>query len=352
MKAFRKLLAGSLLVALAAFGLTALTSSSTNSSYDTRVMAFLNETCNSLDLMLFQNLTDMLDFRGTKMDGVTWNFESYINVSDYEFTDNPACNLVSEIRKLPEVRVVKTKPKIIPADPSPGGGGGGGEEEETPVPPPEPEVEFDDQDLNELKAKWQGCSDQIGSKYGRFDLKFNLEYREETEYLWLTDLTDKKPNVYGETVHRPDKMVTIYPVSIENNEWDIDFPYLMMQTSLMEFIHTIQKPFDPLTDNKFDREVESFNLSHYWYKAIFNAEPPIRAYTDQEIKDAKTEQYLKDVARFKELEKKEQDGIELTAQEEQDLVTAGYNLAEHYSTHINVPPHNNAYESSSDLGCD
>ena len=61
MKTLRTLLAGSLLVALAAFGLTALTSSSTHPVVP--VVAFLNTTCSSELFMEHESIQDMLEFK-------------------------------------------------------------------------------------------------------------------------------------------------------------------------------------------------------------------------------------------------------------------------------------------------
>ena len=168
MKTLHELLTGTLLVALTVFGLTALTSSSTNSS-DTRVLGFLNETCDSEDLILFQNMIDLLDFNGTEMAGVTWTFESYINVSDYEVTDNPTCNSMAEFLAMPEVSTTRPKPKIIPADPpgggSGGGGGGGGGGGQAPAPTtPNPADSITDDEINKLKSCWEG---KAGNKLKR-----------------------------------------------------------------------------------------------------------------------------------------------------------------------------------------
>ena len=43
-----------------------------------------------------------------------------------------------------------------------------------------------------------------------------------------------------------------------------------MQTILNEYVHTIQGPLKPLEETMFDSEVEAYNLSYHWYKALFN----------------------------------------------------------------------------------
>ncbi|MYI77724.1 MAG: hypothetical protein F4077_08210, partial [Gammaproteobacteria bacterium] len=98
MKTLRKLLAGLILVALTVFGLTALTSSS---STDTRVWGWLNTTCNSEYSMIFQSMGDMLDFNGTEMYGVTWNFKSYYKASEVDDAGNfGQCHLVSAVEEV------------------------------------------------------------------------------------------------------------------------------------------------------------------------------------------------------------------------------------------------------------
>ena len=312
MKTLLKLLTGILLVALTAFGLTALTSSSTNSSYDTRVMAFLNETCNSLELMLFQNATDMLDFYGTEMDGVIWNFESYINVSDYEFTENPECNLVSEIRNLPEVRVVKPKPKIIPVDPPPGGGGGGGGGDKKPPAKKKTEVEFDSQDARELKNCLQNKLTTLGTKlkdvtdmlddvelenlgcFVKMGLN-NLKFK-KTDYRWRTSL--REDGIMGLTIHKPgtktlDKTVTLYPKAIQRrvkdlSNWGVSFENLSSNVGLDEMVHTIQGHNSLLADDtwknpkpyeKYNLQLQSNVYAYIWYKQLHNdGDPPIDLY--------------------------------------------------------------------------
>lgn len=264
MKTLHKLLTGTLFVALTAFGLTALTSSSSNSA-DTRVLGFLNETCDSEDLILFQNMIDLLNFNGTEMYGITWTFKSYINVSDYEVTDDPTCNLMSEFLAMPEVSVVKPKPKIIPADPPPGnpGGGSGGGGGQQPAPKPKPEVEFDNQNARELK----NC---IANKLDKLDLKkaeevkkkkhlgcfvkleWDLKFK-KTDFSWRADQSTLGPlgithytnTIEGNTV--PDNTVFLYPVAIKNRvnsqKWKragVTFDNLSEFVALEEMVHTIQ----------------------------------------------------------------------------------------------------------------
>ncbi|MYC24731.1 MAG: hypothetical protein F4X56_02285, partial [Gammaproteobacteria bacterium] len=98
MKALHKLLAGTILVSLATFGLTALTSSSTNTVVP--VVAFVNESCNSEMYMELESIQEMLELDGTELNGIVWDFESYNHSEDLQTIPDPECYLVSAIEKV------------------------------------------------------------------------------------------------------------------------------------------------------------------------------------------------------------------------------------------------------------
>ena len=343
MKALRKLLAGTILVALAAFGLTTLTSSSTNSVVP--VIAFLNTTCNSALYMEHESIQDMLEFKGTERDGIVWDFKSYHHIADQSESD-PRCYLVSAIG---EVVARGTQWPARPSDPygaqggeEGGSGGGGGEEGGSGG--HGPSTVFNDDDLTELNNKWQGCADNIESEYGDYE----LEYREQTDYTWATDQRDDNPGEFGETKHKPHYTVTIFPVNIATNEWGIEREHMTAQAVLMEYIHTIQEPFNILTDNKFDREVVSYNLSNYWYRAIWNKNPPFKRWSKTQIVSAKRDSwYVTEWKEIKELQKK--------AADEDGLEAADYNrlveLQDSISTRTPEYKPSNNYDTGS-LECD
>lgn len=136
MKTFRKLLAGALLVALAAFGLTALTSSSSDSLVP--VLAFLNQTCSSELYMEHESIQAMLEFKGTERDGIVWDFESYNHIEDLQTQLYPVCHLVSDLLREREIVVRGTPWPARPSDPY--GAQRGGTETQPPKtqePPPE-----------------------------------------------------------------------------------------------------------------------------------------------------------------------------------------------------------------------
>ncbi|MXZ56506.1 MAG: hypothetical protein F4Z14_10115, partial [Gammaproteobacteria bacterium] len=98
MKTLRKLLAGMVLITLTVFGLTALTSSSSDPVVP--VIAFLNQTCSSELYMEHESIQDMLEFKGTTRNGVVWDFESYHHIEDLQTQLYPVCYLVSAIEEV------------------------------------------------------------------------------------------------------------------------------------------------------------------------------------------------------------------------------------------------------------
>ena len=312
MKTLRKLLAGTVLVALAAFGLTALTSSSTNSAYNTQVWAFLNETCTSEIAVLLESVADMLKLRGQEREGIIMDFKSYYHVSDLHQAE-PKCNLVSELLKLPEVRVVKPRPKIIPADPPPGGGGGG----EKPPAKKKTEVEFDSQDAQELKNCLVNKLEDLGKNlkgvteildedelenlgcFVKMGLN-NLTFK-KTDYRWGASL--KRRGLLGATTYitgqeKYDKSVVLYTNSINDkvkkfSYRNMSFENLSSNVGLDEMAHTIQGHNSMLADDtwKNPRPYEKYNLqlqanvyAYIWYKQLHsNNEPPIEMYDTDTI---------------------------------------------------------------------
>ena len=137
-----------------------------------------------------------------------------------------------------------------------------------------------------------------------------------------------------------------------------------MQIAIHEYVHSIQGTIrleeEPDWDGSwqiyemYEREIEAYNLSYYWYTAIFKTEPPIRAYTKKEIKTAKNEKWegrtwSENVERFKKLES----SSTLTYDEKIELGDIGFYLANHFAENVTTPPpHNNDYDALADLGCD
>ena len=167
MKTLRKLLAGTLLVALAAFGLTVFAFWDLG-DYDPKnppVIGFTDTKCQNSDWKIFKNFNALMEADGKtdpnakgKDKDKIWNFGSYINWYDYTYT----CYLVPEEFKSIGVTPKKKKP-------STGGGGGGGETQppkpQEPKPDPEDEEEEEgpsnpaddvsDADIEALKSCWE-----------------------------------------------------------------------------------------------------------------------------------------------------------------------------------------------------
>ena len=164
-------------------------------------------------------------------------------------------------------------------------------------------MEFDDQDLEDLINDWLGCTNKIES------IKGYLEF-EITDYTWKTvkDAPKGYEKIWGETKHKDGGTVDIFTQSIAQNEWKIDFSNMMMQTILNEYVHTIQGPPNILKDNLFDREVEAYNLSYHWYKALFKKRPPFKPWTATQIAKAKRNSlYVAADLEIKRLRKKHKD---------------------------------------------
>ena len=94
-----------------------------------------------------------------------------------------------------------------------------------------------------------------------------------------------------------------------------------MQTVIREYIHTIQGPFSVLTGNKFDREVQTYNLCYHWYKAVYNKNPPFTPYTQSQIDTAKSQQgYIDTLNNIEALWTKLEPEGTLSAEDAEDLI--------------------------------
>lgn len=321
MKALRKLLAGTILVALTAFGLTALTSSSTNSAENTQVWGFLNKTCDSDIAVLLESIEDMLKLKGQERHGIILDFESYYRVAELH-QERPQCYQVSALLKEPEV-IAKSPPvTIIPADPPPGGGGGEGEGGGGGQAPKQKSVvEFDNQNARELK----NC---IANKLDKLDLKkaeetvdkkhlgcfvnlgMNLEFK-KTDFTWGANQTDQKKiprKIWGQTIYTntiadspiPDNSVFLYPVVIKKKvntrTWrrkGVTFDNLSEFVALEEIVHTIQGHNAKQANSNWknpepyelrDWQIQANIVANIWYKQLKgDKNSPISMYTPSMI---------------------------------------------------------------------
>ncbi|MCY3540745.1 MAG: hypothetical protein OXH31_02385 [Gammaproteobacteria bacterium] len=396
MNALHKLLAGTILVALAAFGLTALTSSSTNSG-DTRVWGWLNTTCNSEWSMIFQTMGEMLEFSGTELYGVTWDFESYYRAAEVDDTGNfGQCHLVSDFD--PEI-VVRGTPWTW----NPGGGGGsggvgsqqpgepgdgGGPEIENPPPP----NEFDATKAGELKNCLQnklaaldlktvedmveedlGCFSQLGLN--------NLKFK-KTDYRWR--VSAREDGVMGLTIHNVgvdslDNTVTLYPARIrarvkQFSYRGMTFKNLSTNAGLDELVHAIQGTNAVLADEnwtdakpyeKYNLQVQANVYSYIWYKQLHNNnEPPLEIYDkniinkwrDKDCNLKENSQFFKKKARYQELEAKKEAGTLIYEVNDKgkvikDEAAEMREVADWFMSNLPPTKFNGGYDADADLGC-
>ena len=271
MKAYHKLLTGILMVALAGFGLTALTSSSTNSG-DTRVWGWLNTTCNSEWSMIFQSIGDMLEFSGTVQYGVTWDFKSYYRAAEVDDTGNfGQCHLVSDFD--PEI-VVRGTP--IPWTPVGGGGGGGsqrpgepgvegGPEVENPPPPKTEADKLTEEEFQKLKECWEKTAEARSDLDGWSDddtssAVWRVVRGEHGAYGWTEATATRTTTSKGEEETSIAIGVSIFTDDVAENK-RFKFNHLLTYAQIHEKIHV----FQILTEyNDGDRQLVPEPYEWYW----------------------------------------------------------------------------------------
>lgn len=151
MKVLHKLFAGILLVTLAVFGMTALSSSSSDSADTTQVWAFLNTTCNSEVFVLLDSTKDMLELRGQSRWGIVLDFQSYYRVAELHLPQ-PPCHLVAALLAEPPVRTIRSP---LPRIPSPPPKPQPPANPQHPKPPANPADGFSEEDADTLKTCWE-----------------------------------------------------------------------------------------------------------------------------------------------------------------------------------------------------
>lgn len=314
MKALHKLLAGTILVSLATFGLTALTSSSTNTVVP--VVAFVNESCNSEMYMELESIQEMLELDGTELNGIVWDFESYNHSEDLQTIPDPECYLVSAIEKV-VARGTPWPAYYLPFNPY--GAQGGGRQPGTET----TQFEFTNEELQALNDCWQ--------KLAKKRLKAKkFKYEEVTkDYTWRS--VENNAGVMGSTIHEPKDAtrlpltVTIFPTSIQSGRPHGTLSkHVARQVVLHEYIHTMQaerarradpswKDFKPY--ELYDNEVEAWNLSRSWYKQLYGVWAPLAGLTDYEINFTKTDtEFIDNKNDYVDYETKEANGT-LTEEE-------------------------------------
>ena len=149
-----KLLAGASLGALAIFGMTVLSSDSSNDN--SSVWAFLNDSCSSELSMIFLSLDDMIRYDGTTDQwGFTWDFKSYYKAT--ELYDQILKCYKWDGKVDPEVKTKRIRPKTpITPDPPP--------QSQEPPPPANSGAEFDEDKADKLKKCWEKKATELSSK--------------------------------------------------------------------------------------------------------------------------------------------------------------------------------------------
>lgn len=368
-----KLLAGASLVVLTVFGLTVLSSSSSENS---QVWAFLDTTCSSSFAELFDSIEDMLEQNGKERWGIVWDYKSYYRVAELN-TPDPQCHLVSSVKAEPPIIKRATPlPEIkIPVGGSGGGGGGGGGKE--PGPKTEPTVKFDDQDARELKnclqnklealskskkkgEKLKKPSDAVDEKYLGCFVEIgldNLEFK-KTSFEWITD--NKTPErVFGKTEHGK-RRVTLNTNRISEKVKDLkvknmQFDHLVTNVSIEELVHTMQdapKPYE-----MYDLQVQANVFSFIWYKQLHNDKgPPLSKYWKEIINKHRdddcnlTGKFLTQKQKYQNLEKQYADKNK-TAKEKADIQRKMKKLEEWFQAELPDTKFHGPYDPGANLGC-
>ncbi|MXZ44815.1 MAG: hypothetical protein F4Z01_07575 [Gammaproteobacteria bacterium] len=343
MKTLRKLLAGMVLITLTAFGLTALTSSSSNTVVP--VVAFLNHTCSSDVYMEHESIQAMLEFNGTTRDGIVWDFESYHHIEDLQTQLYPVCYLVSAIE---EVVVRGTPWPARPSDPYGAQGGRTGtptptpQEPEPPTPPAQLQAdnfteeksndlrECLEEDLGDVSEEIEGWnSDAIGATEAEWGINKNV-----ARGFGYTGVDIGEDNNGNPTLSIG---VFIYPQGIANavaamfvEQRDVQvaaFEQLTQFTQAHELFHVgqLKTIFEetgarPKPYQYWDLEVQAHNGSTSLWQGIHgdNAEPPSTLNLGSQVNFWRKAAYDLDTARYKELEVKKENGT-ITSDEETEM---------------------------------
>ncbi|MXZ43678.1 MAG: hypothetical protein F4Z01_01665 [Gammaproteobacteria bacterium] len=331
MKTLHKLFTGMIFVALTAFGLTALTSSSSDSVVP--VLAFLDETCSSDVYMEHESIQDMLEFKGTERDGIVWDFESYNHIEDLQTQLYPECYLVADLLREPEIVVRGTPWPARPSDPfgaqGRGGGGGGGGQHPAPNPPgtETSTFEFTDEELKALNDCWQKLA-----KAKLSSLTGDSAYEAVSGYDWASSDQTEELVGMGATVHNPKNgspFVRIYPSIIQS--WKPAgtlSKHVIRQVVLHEYIHTMQgqraKAADENWENFkpyewYDNEVQAWNLSRSWYYKLYGVWSPLAGLTETEMDFSSEQDFLDKKQAYQDIEDKISKGLSYDEDEKLEL---------------------------------
>jgi len=339
MKALRKLLAGTILVALAAFGLTALTSSS-NDPATTPVFGFTDKYCSSEHYKWFENIGVLIaadcktdpDATGEDKDKI-WYWRSYVEEGDYSYT----CHLV-EYREVKSVGVQPKKKKPIT------GGGGGGEETQPPAPqePIPQKTKADKQADNLTKDEADDLQECWESKATGISVEikdWNSDAIGATEADWRITkgqpdrgLGETTPYVNEVEVEGEDEPVSvlsidvqIYPHGIARKIADTahqdTFKHTLVYSQMHETFHVgqIKAIFDatgalPKPYEWWDLEVKAHNGTSLMYRTLYGKKAGVPSLLLDDNEEM-TEDYKNKMEDYKALEVKKANGTITKAEE-------------------------------------
>ncbi|MXZ56430.1 MAG: hypothetical protein F4Z14_09725 [Gammaproteobacteria bacterium] len=374
MKTLRKLLAGSLLVALTVFGLTALTSSSTDSGETTQVWGFLNETCNSEIAVLLDSIEDMLKLRGQEREGIIMDFKSYYRVAELHQAD-PPCRLVAGLLAEPPVRSIGTPPPVIwipvetQPNPRPGQPGGGGAVIKNPPPPKE--FTFTNKDLKELNECWhqkikdlfEAAENEDNERKRKQKLKklrkqlsgYEANAGDRDKYKWIAS-QEENPFGFGHIDWPPISTVKIFSKNLTKHKFAQPM-HIAAQAAFQEYYHIIQRNRlgrDPKPYELYDLEVEAHNTTRGWFRPIFGFGAPIAEFIGDEADFSSDDEFKKKKKEYQDLETDlAKEG--LTEAEKKKIKDEMTELEKWFRNPAHLPSTEHVgggYEKNSDLGCD
>ena len=338
MKTLRKLLAGSLLVALAAFGLTALTSSS-NDPATTPVFGFTDKYCQNEDYKWFKNVGALIaadgktdpDATGKDKDKI-WRYYSYIEDVDPWWP----CHI---LEYEDDVKAIGEQPKT--QKPITGGGGG----EETPTPAPQEPIPQKTQAQKQADNLTKDESDDLQECWESKATGISVEIKDwnsdaigATEATW--EIIKGPDHTLGETTPFLDEVevegeeeptlvlsmaVRIYPhgiaLKIPDTAHQDTFKHTLVYTQMHETFHVgqIKAIFDatgslPKPYEWWDLKVKAHNGTSLMYRTLHGKEAGVPSLLLDDNEEM-TEDYKNKMADYKALEVKKANGTITKAEE-------------------------------------
>lgn len=295
-----KLFGGTFLVAMTVFGLTVLSSSSSD---DTRVLGFIDDSCSSELQMTFNSLGDMIDYDGTEdTDGFVWNFLSYYTYAELLYEESFECYQFDASTAGSTTGEAEPEPEPSPSPkPKPGGLQGGSDQpvsgtppvQALPPPPPPRCHHLTQAKLDEIRTCWTKKVANAGLN-GWHDLG-SIRKDAVKKTTWQLSFVDKGDGLgYGLTQAKKGAItqkflgveVYIFPLQIGEEE-RIVCEHLAEFAQMHEQVHVFQYWLEA-TDNDglafpspyelYDNEVEAHDTAVRWWNALHpHPDPNMRA---------------------------------------------------------------------------